>query len=135
MNPTTNEAPVLNLPPPISPEALPIETQSTPVPAFEHAPNPAGTAPASNPLMPVINLPAPSAPLPSVATSNVTNTTTSANPSVADDADLIEKEWVQKAKDIIKKTQNDPHVQSKELNLFKADYMQKRYNKVLKLSE
>ena len=48
---------------------------------------------------------------------------------------LIEKECVQKAKDIIKQTQNDPHVQSKELNIFKADYMQKRYNKVLKLSE
>ena len=124
MNPTTNEAPGLNLPPPILPESGPGVVS-----------HPIGTAPASNPLMPAINLPVPTAPLPSISTSNVISTTSGANPPIADDTDLIEKEWVQKAKDIIKKTQNDPHLQSRELNIFKADYMQKRYNKVLKLSE
>jgi hypothetical protein len=56
-------------------------------------------------------------------------------PSVADDTDLIEKEWVSKAKEIVERTRENPYVQSKELNLFKADYMKKRYNKTLKLSE
>lgn len=56
-------------------------------------------------------------------------------PPVADDLDLIEKEWVEKAKDIVHKTRDDPHSQNKEMNRFKADYMKKRYNKDIKLSE
>lgn len=59
----------------------------------------------------------------------------SATPSVADDIDLIEKEWVDKAKAIVLQTRNDPHNQNKEMNRFKADYMKKRYNKDIKLSE
>jgi len=50
--------------------------------------------------------------------------------SIADD-DLIEKEWVDKAKAIVEKTRGDPHKQSEELTVFKADYMHKRYNKSL----
>ncbi len=106
-----------------------------PIGAAPTAAPPTGIVPATNPLLPPVNLPVPSAPLPIVAIGSVANTTSNANPGVAEDADLIEKEWVQKAKDIIKKTQNDPHVQSRELNIFRADYMQKRYNKVLKLGE
>lgn len=53
-------------------------------------------------------------------------------PAIADDADLIEKEWVEKAKEIVEKTKADPYVQNKELNKMKADYMKKRYNKDLK---
>ena len=56
-------------------------------------------------------------------------------PAVADDTDLIEKEWVNKAKAIVEKTKEDPYTQNRELNEFKADYMQKRYNKAIKLSE
>ncbi len=50
-------------------------------------------------------------------------------PQVADDSDLIEKEWVEKAKAIVAQTTDDPYVQNKELSKFKADYMKKRYNK------
>lgn len=56
-------------------------------------------------------------------------------PAVADDIDLIEKEWVDKAKAIVNSTRNDPHSQNDEMNRFKADYMKKRYNKDIKLSE
>jgi hypothetical protein len=56
-------------------------------------------------------------------------------PSIADDNDLIEKEWVTKAKQIVEKTRENPYVQNKELSVFKADYMKKRYNKTIKLSE
>ena len=56
-------------------------------------------------------------------------------PVAADDNDLIEKEWVSKAKEIVEKTKEDPYTQSQELTKFKADYMLKRYNKELKLSE
>jgi len=56
-------------------------------------------------------------------------------PQIAEDNDLIEKEWVDKAKQIVEHTKQDPHQQSKEMNTMKADYLKKRYNKDLKLSE
>ncbi len=58
-----------------------------------------------------------------------------ATPAVADDLDLIEKEWVEKAKAIVAQTRSDPYNQNKEMNRFKADYMQKRYGKEIKLDE
>lgn len=57
----------------------------------------------------------------------------SSNPALAADKDLIEKEWVLKAKQIVQSTQNDPHKQTRDINLFKADYLKKRYNKELKV--
>lgn len=58
-----------------------------------------------------------------------------AAPPTAEDADLIEKEWVLRAKALVAKTKEDPHQQNKELNLYKADYIKKRYNKDVKVSE
>lgn len=57
------------------------------------------------------------------------------SPLIADDGDLIEKEWVEKAKEIVNRTRQDPHKQNREINQFKADYLKKRYNKDIKLSE
>ena len=76
-------------------------------------------------------------PLPNVASSQAVGggSLTVSPPAVADDNDLIEKEWVNKAKEIVEKTKEDPYTQSKELTKFKSDYMLKRYNKELKLSE
>ncbi len=59
----------------------------------------------------------------------------SSSPLAAEDVDLIEKEWVQKAKEIVAKTANDPHEQNKELDKFKADYIKKRFGKDIKVSE
>ena len=50
----------------------------------------------------------------------------------AQDVDLIEKEWVQKAKEIVAHTIGDPYTQNKEINKIKADYIKKRYNKDIK---
>ena len=52
---------------------------------------------------------------------------------VADDKDIIEPEWVNRAKQIVASNREDPFAQSEALTEFKADYMQKRYNKVIKL--
>ncbi|MCK9641773.1 MAG: hypothetical protein M0R39_17860 [Prolixibacteraceae bacterium] len=57
------------------------------------------------------------------------------NPAIADDVDVIEKEWVEKAKEIVTQTKTDPHKQSLELTKFKHDYMSKRYGKNIKLSD
>lgn len=59
----------------------------------------------------------------------------SSSPLIADDVDVIEKEWVDKAKKIVNATKNDPHVQEKEVSKLQADYLMKRYNKKLKVSE
>ncbi len=56
-------------------------------------------------------------------------------PAIADDVDLIEKEWVEKAKAIVESTHGDPYTQSKQLNKMKADYIKKRYNRDVKVDE
>ncbi|CAN5623425.1 hypothetical protein BH23PAT1_BH23PAT1_2800 [soil metagenome] len=57
------------------------------------------------------------------------------HPAVADDTDLIEKEWVVKAKEIVARTSQDPHKQNQELTNMKVGYLKKRYNKDIKLSK
>lgn len=57
------------------------------------------------------------------------------NPMIADDVDLIEKEWVEKAKKIVAQTKDDPYKQNEEINKVKADYIKKRYNKTIEANE
>ena len=140
MNPSANERTGLNLPPPVSEQLVPAAGSNEAQPAAaESAPmaaeaDPTNTQPAV-PALPA--MPVPSLPLASndASVNDVSNTTQNAAASVADDSDLIEKEWVNKAKQIVERTRDDPFQQSKELTVFKADYMKKRYNKTMKLSE
>jgi len=89
------------------------------------------------PIVPVLPLPddpqaqAPVAPTVGMVTGGSVSADT---PAIADDADLIEKEWVDKAKEIVARTREDPHQQNKEMSRVKADYLKKRYNKDLKTS-
>jgi hypothetical protein len=55
-------------------------------------------------------------------------------PLVAKDDDLIEQEWVQKAKKIVAATKDDPYRQEQEVSKLQADYLQKRYGKEVTLS-
>lgn len=59
----------------------------------------------------------------------------SITPSIADDIDLIEKEWVEKAKQIVEQTKEDPYKQNEVITQVKADYIKKRYNRELKTGE
>jgi hypothetical protein len=56
-------------------------------------------------------------------------------PLVAADEDVIEKEWVDKAKKIIHETKDDPHGRTERVNELQRDYLKKRYNKELETSE
>jgi hypothetical protein len=47
------------------------------------------------------------------------------------DIDVIEKEWVEKAKSIVSKTKDDPREQSMELTGMKREYIEKRFGKSL----
>lgn len=57
------------------------------------------------------------------------------NPSTASDEEVIEKEWVDKAKKIITQTKDDPYKQEKEVSKLQADYLKKRYGKEIKVVE
>lgn len=52
-------------------------------------------------------------------------------PSVANDDDLIEKEWVDRAKRIIVETRDDPFQREREVTKLQADYLLKRYGREL----
>lgn len=47
------------------------------------------------------------------------------------DVDVIEKEWVEKAKSIVSRTKDDPREQSVELTGMKREYIEKRFGKSL----
>ena len=73
----------------------------------------------------------PAIPLPLVTDDS--QSSASASPAMADDADVIEKVWVDKAKDIVNRTHGDPHAKSNELSGLKKDYIQTRYGKTISL--
>ncbi|MNH50491.1 hypothetical protein D3C73_21110 [compost metagenome] len=52
-------------------------------------------------------------------------------PLLAADEDLIEKEWVDKAKKIILETRDDPYAREAAVTRLQADYLRKRYGKEL----
>ena len=54
-----------------------------------------------------------------------------AGPMVAADEDLIEKQWVDKAKKIVAETHNDPHQREEAVNQLQRDYLKKRYGREL----
>lgn len=50
-------------------------------------------------------------------------------PIIAADEDLIEKEWVDRAKKIIAETKDDPYKREQEVKRLQVDYVKKRYGK------
>ena len=139
MGPSNNNAGA-ELPPPVietgslpdaQTEAGKSSIEQQPSPAFEKA---AGSGVSQ--AMPA-TIPLPTAPIPtSTSTQTDASTTTSASSlQIPDDKDLIEKEWVNKAKAIVNQTQSDPYKQSEGLTLLKADYMKKQFNKTIKLNK
>jgi len=85
-------------------------------------PDPASLNAAAQAAIPVTPVPSPSAP-------------TASGGLVAHDVDLIEKEWVERAKSIVAQTYEDPHAQKKEMSKVKAEYIQKRFNKTVETDE
>ena len=52
-------------------------------------------------------------------------------PATASDADLMEKEWVDKLKGMIIETRNDPFLRQKKFKDMQMDYLKKRYNRII----
>lgn len=127
----SKEQPSFDLPPP-----APENAGSLPNPELAAPPGPAGELPqraelpqSTPPPLPVTNDPVSSDGM--LAGSPIAPAASTATPPAADDADLIEKEWVEIAKAIVEHTKEDPYKQNQELTKFKADYIKKRYNKDL----
>lgn len=74
-------------------------------------------------------------PLPTVRQTDDTSHTVGdpTNPASAADDDLIEKEWVEKAKKVIAETKHDPYMQEHEVSKLQADYLKKRYGKAVNM--
>lgn len=51
------------------------------------------------------------------------------SPIVANDDDLIEKEWVDKAKKILADTRDDPYRREKEISQLQIEYIRRRYGR------
>jgi hypothetical protein len=106
---------------------------------FEHSPEqlerhinqpPATTVPAILP-QPVPQV----SPTPVISGTSDDSASDSALPIIANDDDLIEKEWVDRAKKIIIQTKDDPYRREQEVNKLQADYLQKRYGRELGASQ
>jgi len=61
----------------------------------------------------------------------VDDSSISDTPLVASDDDLIEREWVDKAKKIIIETKEDPYKREEAVNQLQKDYQKKRYGREL----
>ena len=126
----------ISLPPPVAEQIAPPETaesaveQSVAEVEKSRANSPAQPAP---PIAPPLNLPTQN--LPAAPNDGVPATTTSVVPDTTDDQDLIEKEWVNKAKAIVERNRDNPYKQSEELTLVKAEYLKKRYDKTIKVTK
>ncbi|HEY1086026.1 MAG TPA: hypothetical protein VGE34_04890 [Candidatus Saccharimonadales bacterium] len=76
----------------------------------------------------IATLPTPIAPTTQADDSSLQDDDT---PQAAGDDDVIEKEWVDKAKKVISETKDDPYKQERAVSKLQADYLRKRYGKQL----
>lgn len=131
MEPTPNQQPNPNQP------SLP-EQQPVAPGAPEAAPPPPVGAPAGPPPPPATSPagPPPANPAPPAANQSSTPAQPAVTgPNVAEDVDVIEKEWVDKAEHIIEKTKNDPHAEEEAVEALQVDYLKKRYGHNVKNTE
>lgn len=91
---------------------------------------------AETPVVPVLPTPV-IPPVDPMSSTQVAQSTTIATPVAsgaplaANDDDLIEKEWVDKAKKIIIETKDDPYRREQEVGQLQVDYLRKRYGREL----
>lgn len=70
-----------------------------------------------------------SLPAPQTDDDSTAQSVTSDAPLVAGDEDVIEKEWVDKAKKIIAETKDDPYQREQQIKKLQIDYLRKRYGR------
>jgi hypothetical protein len=104
--------------------------------SLERSPTSGETPGAPQPAIQQVVIPRPAVPQPVPQTTPVADDATAPiddNPTIANDVDVIEKEWVDRAKQIVAQTKADPHEQEKRVSELQADYLKKRYGKEVQL--
>lgn len=77
----------------------------------------AGAAvPAQNPVTPLVQ-------------DDITPPASVTGPTIAADEDVIEKEWVDRAKKVVNDTKDDPYERSNQVTALQNDYQQKRFGR------
>ncbi len=125
--------------PPMRGPELPVRKGGEFQPAVEHQENqesreqkPSGGDGSGPAIPPPLATPMPPLPNPMQAHQGVAAVADD-TPLTAGDDDVIEKEWVEKAKKVIAETKHDPYSQEREVSKLQADYLYKRYGKTVKL--
>ncbi len=62
-------------------------------------------------------------------TQSISSAVSDDSPIVANDDDLIEKEWVDKAKKILSETREDPYKREQEISKLQIEYIRRRYGR------
>jgi hypothetical protein len=108
-------------------ESLPVG--STP----EAAPTPVAEMAASTAAAPSMPIPAviPQNPVPAPVVTTTPAAQPISGPLIADDVDVIEKEWVEKAEQIVQTYSADPYAEEEAVEDLQIDYLKKRYGKVI----
>lgn len=106
-----------------TPETLPT---ANPERAWERSPIELAPPP---PQAPAVAVPPQAVALPTVQPA--VDSAVAQNPITANDDDTIEKEWVDRAKQVIVETRNDPRAREKAIGALQRDYLMKRYGKQL----
>jgi len=133
MNPSTppNSAPSPERPAGGVPERLRPVTgvEQAPMPeaaeALPVAPAEDGAPAGQTPLVPPTQTP--TAPPSGSGTSGTTGGAGVAGPATADDVDVIEPEWVEKAEQTVRSHYGDPYAEEEAVEELQVDYLKKRY--------
>lgn len=112
------------------PEVVPEQSpERAPAPQHEQGPQPAPPTNDDAALAPIVDAPVAMPPVDDSQVVDDTATLLATLPDVAGDDDQIEKEWVDKTKQIINETAHDPHKREVAINALRREYLRKRYGK------
>lgn len=115
------------------PEASPRQTEVQPAPVAPEVAPSGPTQPVARPQLPDPVQSAAPAPVPGQPGSDPNPASgVHAGPSVANDVDVIEKEWVDQANKIVEQTKNDPYLEEEAVEALQIDYLKKRYGRDVK---
>lgn len=92
------------------------------------------TAHSSTQMMPPLSIPASATPI-IQQNDNAGTTRSDFTNQASQHSDKIEKHWVERAKEVIARTKDNPHDQKKQISQVKADYLRTQFNKLIKTEE
>ena len=123
MNPQQNQAQNKDLEPAVQ------------VPDIPFAPTPAVPDPTTAVPLPQAPTILPSAPVNPALPQSSSDPQTVGPATASNDVDVIEKEWVDKAEEIVKANAEDPYAEEDAVEELQTDYKKKRYNHTVDKSQ